>query len=109
MKTNLLRNMLAKIAALFIAIIALPTTAQAQGLKILGKGYNQDAVVNIGGGTAKWDKANATLTLDGINVESHKGSFIYCENIPNLKIVLAGNNTVNCTSYILLFSKETSI
>ena len=36
MKTNLLRNMLAKIAALFIAIIALPTTAQAQDYVDLG-------------------------------------------------------------------------
>lgn len=107
MKKQSLKNMLATIAALFIAIIALPTTAQAQmqTMKILGKAYNQDAVVNIGGGTAKWDKANATLTLDGINVESYKGSFIYCKNIPNLKIVLAGNNTVNCTSYILYFEK----
>ena len=105
MKKQSLKNTLAAIAALFIAIIALPTTAQAQmqTMKILGKAYYQDAVVNIGGGTAKWDKANATLTLDGINVESHKGSFIWCENIPNLKIVLAGNNTVNCTGNILFF------
>ena len=105
MKKQSLKNTLAAIAALFIAIIALPTTAQAQMqmMKILGKVYYQDAVVNIGGGTAKWDKANATLTLDGINVESHKGYFIWCENIPNLKIVLAGNNTVNCTGNILFF------
>ena len=97
--------MLATIAALFIAIIALPTTAQAQvqTMKILGKAYYEDAVVNIGDGTATWDKANATLTLDGINVESYEGMFIYYENIPNLKIVLAGNNTVNCTGNILFF------
>ena len=105
MKKQLLKNTLVAIAALFIAIIALPTTAQAQELRILGKGYYEDAVENIGGGTATWDKANATLTLDGINVESHKGSFIYCQDIPNLKIVLAGNNTVNCTSYILFFNE----
>ena len=105
MKKQLLKNTLVAIAALFIAIIALPTTAQAQELQILGKDYYEDAVENIGGGTATWDKANATLTLDGINVESHKGSFIYCQDIPNLKIVLVGNNTVNCTSYILLFGE----
>jgi len=93
MKKQLLKNTLVAIVALFITIIALPTTAQAQvqTMKILGEDYYQDAVVNIGGGTATWDQANATLTLDGINVESHKEFFIYCENIPNLKIVLAGN------------------
>ncbi len=36
MKTNLLQNMLATIVALFIAIIALPTTAQAQDYVDLG-------------------------------------------------------------------------
>ena len=105
MKKQLLKNTLVAIAALFIAIIALPTTAQAQELQILGKDYYEDAVENIGGGTATWDKANATLTLDGINVESFNGIFIYCDHIPNLKIVLVGNNTVNCTSYILLFGE----
>ena len=105
MKKQLLKNTLVAIAALFIAIIALPTTAQAQELQILGKDYYEDAVENIGGGTATWDKANATLTLDGINVESFDGIFIYCDHIPNLKIVLVGNNTVNCTSYILLFGE----
>ena len=105
MKKQSLKNTLVAIAALFIAIIALPTTAQAQvqTMQILGKAYYKDAVENIGGGTATWDQANATLTLDGINDESYEGIFIYCENIPNLKIVLAGNNTVNCEGYILFF------
>ena len=105
MKKQSLKNTLVAIAALFIAIIALPTTVQAQvqTMQILGKAYYQDAVENIGGGTATWDQANATLTRDGINDESYEGIFIYCENIPNLKIVLAGNNTVNCEGYILFF------
>ncbi len=107
MTKNIYKNTLAAIAALFIAIIALPTTAQAQvqTMRILDKYYYEDAVENIGGGTATWDQANATLTLDGINVESFDGIFIYCDNIPNLKIVLAGNNTVNCEGYILLFGE----
>ena len=42
MKKQLLKNTLVAIAALFIAIIALPTTAQAQELRILGKGYYED-------------------------------------------------------------------
>ncbi len=106
MKTNLLRNTLAAIATLFISMFALPHTARAQTMKLLGTQYTDDAVVNIGGGTATWDNASTTLTLDGINVESHEGFFLVCKDIPDMKIVLLGNNSVNSTAQTIDFNSS---
>ena len=102
---TLLKNTYAAIVALFIAMMALPTTAQAQkskmSMKICGKYYSDDATIPLGGGTAKWNQATTTLTLNNVKVENLNTSFLWCNNIPNLKIVLVGKNIVSTTMYIL--------
>ena len=102
---TLLKNTYAAIVALFIAMMALPTTAQAQkskmSMRLCGKYYSADATIPLGGGTAKWNQATTTLTLNNVKVENLNASFLWCNNIPNLKIVLVGKNTVSTTWYTL--------
>ena len=102
---TLLKNTYAAIVALFIAMMALPTTAQAQkskmSMRLCGKYYSADATIPLGGGTAKWNQATTTLTLNNVKVENLNTSFLWCNNIPNLKIVLVGKNIVSTTMYIL--------
>ena len=105
MKTNLLKNMTAAIAALLIALVALPQVAKAEEFWLLGTKYNADTEVEIGGGKATWNKASRTLTLNNVNLESHDGRFIYCEEISSFKIELVGTNKINCTGEGLYFKK----
>ena len=99
MNKPLLRNIYATIAALFISIFALPQQAQAQksemSMRLCGKVYYADATIPLGGGTAKWNQATTTLTLNNVKVKNQDDSFLHCNNIPKLKIVLVGKNTVS--------------
>ena len=99
MNKPLLRNIYATIAALFIAMFALPQQVQAQkserSMRLCGKVYYADATIPLGGGTAKWNQATTTLTLNNVKVKNQDDSFLHCNNIPNLKIVLVGKNTVS--------------
>lgn len=99
MNKPLLRNIYATIAALFITMFALPQQVQAQksemSMRLCGKVYYADATIPLGGGTAKWNQATTTLTLNNVKVENLNTSFLWCNNIPNLKIVLVGKNTVS--------------
>nr|WP_315347638.1 hypothetical protein [Hoylesella enoeca] len=67
MNKPLLRNIYATIAALFIAMFALPQQVQAQksemSMRLCGKVYYADATIPLGGGTAKWNQATTTLTI----------------------------------------------
>lgn len=101
MNKPLLRNIYAAIAALLIAMFALPQQAQAQLVYICSKMYADDATIPLGGGTAKWNHATATLTLNNVKVENFDGFFFQDANIPNLKIVLVGENTVSATGKIV--------
>ena len=73
MKQHLLKNTYAAIVALFIAMMALPTTAQAQtkyDLKICGTQVTSDNCGDLSGiygveGTVKYDPDSKTLTLEG--------------------------------------------
>ena len=99
MNKPLLRNIYATIAALFIAMFALPQQVQAQkserSMRLCGKVYYADATIPLGGGTAKWNQATTTLTLNNVKVKNQDDSFLHCNNIPKLKIVLVGKNTVS--------------
>ena len=82
-------------------MFALPQQAQAQLVYICSKMYADDATIPLGGGTAKWNHATATLTLNNVKVENFDGFFFQDANIPNLKIVLVGKNTVSATGKIV--------
>ena len=98
MKRNLLKNMTAALAALFAIAIALPQTAQAQEIRILGTDYSESAVLNLeGGGSIKWDEENATLTLNNVTLENAEKSLVFSfspSGIKELKVVLEGKNSI---------------
>ena len=103
MKQHLLKNTYAAIVALFIAMMALPTTAQAQtkyGLKICGTQVTSDncgdlSVIDGVEGTVKYDPDSKTLTLEGakLNVEGE----VDCieSKIDGLTIKVGGTNELN--------------
>ena len=103
MKQHLLKNTYAAIVALFIAMMALPTTAQAQtkyGLWINRTQVTSDncgdlSVIDGVEGTVKYDPDSKTLTLEGakLNVEGK----VDCieSSIDGLTIKVSGTNEVN--------------
>lgn len=107
MKRQLLSNMLAAIAALFIAMFALPQTVQAQKISILGTDYYKSSEINLtGGGTIKWDKENTTLTLHNVVLDNLEKNFVYVpapSGIKDLKVVLEGKNTINTSQYLFFW------
>ena len=103
MKKHLLKNTYAAIVALFIAMMALPTTAQAQAeydLKICdtqvtsGNCGDLSAIDGVKG-TVSYDPDNKTLTLEGakLNVEGE----VDCieSKIDGLTIKVSGTNELN--------------
>ena len=103
MKQHLLKNTYAAIVALFIAMMALPTTAQAQtkyGLwsnrtKVTSDNCGDLSVIDGVEGTVKYDPDSKTLTLEGakLNVEGK----VDCieSSIDGLTIKVSGTNEVN--------------
>ena len=104
MKKNLLKNMTAAIAALFIALFALPQTAQAQSVTIMGQKYDKSTVLNIsGGGSITWNQENTTVTLRNVVLDGITTPLIMVstgDGIEELKVVLEGENTVTATNFI---------
>ena len=101
MKQHLLKNTYAAIVALFIAMFALPTTAQAQtkyDLNICGTQVTSDncgdlSVIDGVEGTVKYDPDSKTLTLEGakLNTESN----CIKSEIDGLTIKVGGTNDLN--------------
>ena len=95
MKQHLLKNTYAAIVALFIAMMALPTTAQAQtkyNLKICGTQVTSDncgdlSVIDGVEGTVKYDPDNETLTLDNATIKTSKNSAISINQAMKIKVV----------------------
>ena len=95
MKQHLLKNTYAAIVALFIAMMALPTTAQAQtkyNLKICGTQVTSDncgdlSVIDGVEGTVKYDPDNETLTLDNATIKTSKNSAISINQEMEIKVV----------------------
>ena len=108
MKKLKLKNMFMATAALSATVFALPQTAMAQRVDILGKTYQESTVLNLsGGGSIKWDKDNATLTLSNVTlnkVGEEDGDCFFWVGQPamvqEIKVVLEGENTVNGSGYI---------
>ena len=105
MKQHLLKNTYAAIVALFIAMMALPTTAQAQNwydLWICGTQVNSDncgdlSVIDGVEGTVKYDPDSKTLTLEGAKLNVDVEENIYCiwSKIDGLTIKVSGTNELN--------------
>ena len=105
MKQHLLKNTYAAIVALFIAMMALPTTAQAQteyALKICGTQVTSDNCGDLSGidgveGTVKYDPDSKILTLQNakLNVEDKNGIW---SDIDGLTIKVSGTNELDARS-----------
>ncbi|WP_051527354.1 hypothetical protein [Prevotella falsenii] len=98
MKPNLLKNSYAAIVALFVAVFALPTTAQAEKyfLEIAGKQVdhsNRKDLTVIKGvtGKASYDTETKTLTLENATIKSTITAV--ATDIDGLTINLIGTNT----------------
>ena len=117
MKQHLLKNTYAAIVALFIAMMALPTTAQAQteyDLKICGTqvtSANCDDLSAIDGveGTVKYDPDSKTLTLEGATLNVEWDHHCIWSEIDGLTIKVSGTNELNAGKMAILVKAPTTI
>lgn len=101
MKPNLLKNMYATIAALFVVMFALPTTMHAQteydlticGTKVTSANCNDLSKIDGVSGTAKYDPSNKVLTLQGATISSNTTNAIV-SYIDDLTIKVVGTNNL---------------
>jgi len=117
MKQHLLKNTYAAIVALFIAMMALPTTAQAQtkyNLKICGTRVNSAnckdlSVIDGVEGTVKYDPNTQTLTLKDAKLNAWDNCIL--SKVDGLTIEVSGTNEVNATNgpAICFYSAPTTI
>ena len=115
MKQHLLKNTYAAIVALFIAMMALPTTAQAQtkyGLWINDTQVTSDncgdlSVIAGVEGTVSYDPDSKTLTLEGakLNTESN----CIKSEIDGLTIKVDGTNELNAEYATIVVYAPTTI
>ena len=110
MKQHLLKNTYAAIVALFIAMMALPTTAQAQtkyNLKICGTQVTSDncgdlSVIDGVEGTVKYDPDSKTLTLEGAKLNAKNCLW---SKIDGLTIKVSGTNELNTGNGTTIYLK----
>ena len=101
MKPNLLKNMYATIAALFVVMFALPTTMHAQteydlticGTKVTSANCNDLSKIDGVSGTAKYDPSNKVLTLQNATINSNTTNAIV-SYIDDLTIKVVGTNNL---------------
>ena len=101
MKPNLLKNMYATIAALFVVMFALPTTMHAQteydlticGTKVTSANCNDLSKIDGVSGTAKYDPSSKVLTLQGATISSNTTNAIV-SYIDDLTIKVIGTNNL---------------
>ena len=107
MKQHLLKNTYAAIVALFIAMMALPTTAQAQtkyDLEICGTWVTSDNCSDLSGiygveGPVKYDPDSKTLTLEGAKLTA---SLCIWSKIDGLTIKVSGANELDARSAVAI-------
>ncbi|WP_237782791.1 carbohydrate-binding domain-containing protein, partial [Alloprevotella tannerae] len=110
---HLLKNTYAAIVALFIAMMALPTTAQAQteyDLEICGTQVTSDncgdlSVIDGVEGTVKYDPDSKTLTLEGATINSTTTNAIVLYR-GDLTIKVIGTNSLTTTGSATLSFKS---
>ena len=102
MKTNLLKNVYLTIAALLVALFALPTTMHAQteydlticGTKVTSANCNDLSKIDGVSGTAKYDPSNKVLTLQGATISCDNDNAIF-SYIDGLMIKVIGTNNLS--------------
>ena len=112
MKQHLLKNTYAAIVALFIAMMALPTTAQAQteyDLKINGTRVTSDncgdlSVIDGVKGTVSYDHSTKTLTLNNATIKTSKNTAISMNQ--EMKIKVVGKCKIDAGDYTAIFSTK---
>ena len=117
MKQHLLKNTYAAIVALFIAMMALPTTAQAQtkyDLKICGTQVTSDncgdlSVIDGVEGTVKYDPDSKTLTLQNAKLNAEGYVYRIESNIDGLTIKVSGTNELNAGDVAIFVYAPTTI
>ena len=101
MKPNLLKNMYATIAALFVVMFALSTTMHAQteydlticGTKVTSANCNDLSKIDGVSGTAKYDPSSKVLTLQNAKIGSDTYNAIV-SYIDDLTIKVIGTSTI---------------
>ena len=101
MKTILFKNVYAAVAALFIAMFAMPTTMQAQndyeleiaGKKVTAANCNDLSVINGVSGTVKYDPTTKTLMLQNATINSEDNNAILTK-VDGLTIKVIGTNNL---------------
>ena len=117
MKQHLLKNTYAAIVALFIAMMALPTTVQAQtkyALLINGERVTSDncsdlSVIPGVKGTVKYDPDNKTLTLEGAKLNVERDNFCIWSKIDGLTIKVSGTNELNAKNAAIAVYAPTTL
>ena len=116
MKTNLLRNTFATIAALFISMFALPQQAQAEdyNLKIAGvqvTSANCNDLSDIDGvtGTVKYNPNTKTLTLDNATINATGDNDGIYGKIDGLTVEVKGTVNVTAQSSALNFQSSATL
>ena len=117
MKQHLLKNTYAAIVALFIAMMALPTTAQAQtkyDLWICGTRVTSDNCGDLSGidgveGTVSYDPDNKTLTLEGATLNAKGELSCIWSEIDGLTIKVGGTNELNAKDAAAVVKAPTTL
>ena len=109
MKQKLLKNVYATIAALFIALFAMPTTVQAEDydLKICGEYVTSDncndlSVIDGVVGTVKYDPSTKVLTLQEATISCDYNAAIV-SSIDGLTIKVIGENNLTAIDFMTLY------
>ena len=110
MKQHLLKNTYAAIVALFIAMMALPTTAQAQTVynleicdtQVTSANCDDLSVIDGVEGTVKYDPNSKILTLKDAKLNTG-GNICISSEIDGLTIEVSGTNEVNAAKVAIGF------
>ncbi|MGP1465577.1 MAG: DUF2436 domain-containing protein [Prevotella koreensis] len=109
MKQKLLKNVYATIAALFIALFAMPTTVQAEDYdlkicdqKVTSDNCNDLSVIDGVVGTVKYDPATKVLTLQEATISCDHSSVI-SSRIDGLTIKVIGENNLTAIDFMTLY------
>ncbi len=115
MKTNLFKNVYLTIAALLVAMFALPTTMHAQteyaltiaGTKVTSANCNDLSKINGVSGTVKYDPTTKVLTLQNAVIKSTGKNEGIDSKIGGLTISVIGTNSITADGFSALRTDQT--
>ncbi|WP_232510419.1 peptidase [Prevotella intermedia] len=115
MKTNLLKNVYLTIAALLVAMFALPATMYAQteyaltiaGTKVTSANCNDLSKINGVSGTVKYNPTTKVLTLQNAVIKSTGENEGIDSKIGGLTISVIGTNSITASGFSALRTDQT--